>query len=178
MPPPKVPYRYLVPDFTQDDANPCGTTVGQTMSGPMRTSASDHPPPQPLTEQERLLPLANIGHIMASVLPKNAKISKEAKQLTQELTTELICFATSECNDVSLAHGRKSIGFDDLVEGFENVDLGMFIPLMKRRAALFKQNPEDSPPPNQCCPLTQTDSAPGAMLRMNRAAARRAAGRC
>lgn len=138
-----MPYRYLVPDLTQDDADPYGTTVGHTVSGPMRTSASGRPPPQPLTEQERLLPLANIGHMMASVLPKNAKISKEAKQLMQELTTELICFATSECNDVSLAHGHKSIGFDDLVEGFENVDLGMFIPIMKRQAELFKKRQEE-----------------------------------
>ena len=182
MPPPKVPYRYLVPDFTQDDANPCGTTVGQTMSGPMRTSASDHPPPQPLTEQERLLPLANIGHIMASVLPKNAKISKEAKQLMQELTTELICFATSECNDVSLAHGHKSIGVDDLVEGFENVDLGMFIPIMKKQAELFKKRQEEklreqnarkgeAGPSTQRCPSPPKECEVGLAPQVKRAKA-------
>ena len=136
-----MPYRYLVPDGTQDETDPYGTaSVGQNARG---ASASGRPPPRPLTEQERLLPLANIGHMMAGVLPKNAKISKEAKQLMQELTTELICFATSECNDVSLAHGHKSIGVDDLVEGFENVYLGMFIPIMKKQAELFKKRQEE-----------------------------------
>ena len=118
-----MPYRHLVPELAHasepDDADYDASAV-----------ANRNPAPRPLTQQERLLPLANIAHIMADVLPEKAKISKAAKELMQELTTEFICFSTSESSDVSRSHNHKSIGVGDMVEGFQNVDLGMFVPLM------------------------------------------------
>ena len=133
-----MPYRHLVPDLTPE-ADENGSTACAAQRFAARAPSNSRPPPKPLTEQERLLPLANIAHMMASALPKGAKISKEAKHLMQELTTEFICFTTSECNDVSLSHNHKSIGVEDLYEGFENVDLGMFVPLMKKRAELYQK---------------------------------------
>jgi len=133
-----MPYRHLVPDLTPE-ADEDGSTAGAAQTFAATAPSNSRPAPKPLTEQERLLPLANIAHMMASMLPKNAKISKEAKQLMQELTTEFICFVTSECNDVSLSHNRKSICFDDLVEGFENVDLGMFIPIIKMQEEIYQK---------------------------------------
>ena len=136
-----MPYRHLVPDLTPE-ADEDGSTAGAAQTFAATAPSNSRPAPKPLTEQERLLPLANIAHMMASMLPKNAKISKEAKQLMQELTTEFMCFTTSECNDVSLSHNRKSIGFEDLVEGFENVDLGMFIPIMRMQEEIYQKKQE------------------------------------
>ena len=47
-------------------------------------------------EQDRYLPIANIGRIMKSALPKDAKIAKEARETVQECVSEFISFITSE----------------------------------------------------------------------------------
>lgn len=47
-------------------------------------------------EQDRYLPIANIGRIMKIALPKDAKIAKEARETVQECVSEFISFITSE----------------------------------------------------------------------------------
>ena len=49
-----------------------------------------------LREQDRLLPIANVGRIMKNILPANAKIAKDAKETLQECVSEFISFITSE----------------------------------------------------------------------------------
>ena len=46
-------------------------------------------------EQDRFLPIANISRIMKKVLPPNAKIAKDAKEMVQECVSEYISFLTS-----------------------------------------------------------------------------------
>ena len=48
-------------------------------------------------EQDRFLPIANVGRIMKRTLPGNAKIAKDAKETMQEAVSEFISFITSEC---------------------------------------------------------------------------------
>ncbi|KAI6684004.1 hypothetical protein NL676_029917 [Syzygium grande] len=43
-----------------------------------------------IKEQDRLLPIANVGRIMKQILPPNAKVSKEAKETMQECVSEFI----------------------------------------------------------------------------------------
>ena len=50
----------------------------------------------PGKEQDRFLPIANIGRIMKQALPRDAKISKEARETVQECVSEFISFITSE----------------------------------------------------------------------------------
>ena len=88
-------------------------------------------PRSPLREQDRLLPMANIARLMANELPADAKISRDAKALMQEMVSELICFLTSEANDISLAQGLKAIGTDDILATFEKLDLSFFAPVME-----------------------------------------------
>ena len=47
-------------------------------------------------EQERFLPIANIGRIMRRAVPENGKIAKDAKESIQECVSEFISFITSE----------------------------------------------------------------------------------
>lgn len=47
-------------------------------------------------DQDRFLPIANVGRIMKKVLPPNGKISKDAKDMVQECVSEFISFVTSE----------------------------------------------------------------------------------
>ena len=47
-------------------------------------------------EYDRFLPVANIGRIIKNNLPKEVKLSKEAKETFQECVSEFISFITSE----------------------------------------------------------------------------------
>ena len=47
-------------------------------------------------EQDRFLPIANIGRIMRRAVPENGKIAKDAKDCIQECVSEFISFITSE----------------------------------------------------------------------------------
>ena len=52
------------------------------------------------SEQDRFLPIANIGRIMKDALPKDtenhAKIAKDARETVQECVSDFISFITSE----------------------------------------------------------------------------------
>ncbi|XP_047311455.1 F-box/FBD/LRR-repeat protein At1g16930-like [Impatiens glandulifera] len=67
-----------------------------------------------IKEQERLLPIANVGRIMKQILPANAKISKEAKETMQECVSEFISFVTSEASDKCKKERRKTVNGDDI----------------------------------------------------------------
>ncbi|CAL4885114.1 unnamed protein product [Urochloa decumbens] len=84
--------------------------------------------PQPIREQDRLMPIANVIRIMRRVLPPHAKISDDAKETIQECVSEYISFITGEANERCQREQRKTItaedvlwamsrlGFDDYVE--------------------------------------------------------------
>ncbi|KAF9681580.1 hypothetical protein SADUNF_Sadunf05G0016400 [Salix dunnii] len=65
-------------------------------------------------EQDRLLPIANVGRMMKQILPPTAKISKEAKQTMQECATEFISFVTGEASDRCQKENRKTVNGDDI----------------------------------------------------------------
>ncbi|KAL0376468.1 UNVERIFIED_CONTAM: Nuclear transcription factor Y subunit B-5 [Sesamum calycinum] len=68
----------------------------------------------PSNEQDRLLPIANVGRIMKQILPPNAKISKEAKETMQECVSEFIGFVTSEASEKCRKERRKTVNGDDI----------------------------------------------------------------
>jgi nuclear transcription Y subunit beta len=66
-------------------------------------------------EQDRYLPIANIGRIMKRAIPPNAKIAKDARDIVQECVSEFISFITSEASDKCARERRKTINGDDLL---------------------------------------------------------------
>ncbi|GER35259.1 nuclear factor Y [Striga asiatica] len=66
-------------------------------------------------EQERFLPIANVGRIMKKVIPGNGKISKDAKETVQECVSEFISFVTGEASDKCQREKRKTINGDDIL---------------------------------------------------------------
>ncbi|KAK9062271.1 hypothetical protein SSX86_019457 [Deinandra increscens subsp. villosa] len=91
--------------------------AGSPSSGSISDSSSK--------DQERLLPIANVGRIMKKSLPANAKISKEAKETVQECVSEFISFITGEASDKCQREKRKTINGEDLLWamttlGFQN----------------------------------------------------------
>lgn len=67
-----------------------------------------------LKEQDRLLPIANVGRIMKKILPPSGKISKEAKETMQECVSEFISFVTGEATDKCHKEKRKTVNGDDI----------------------------------------------------------------
>ncbi|KAK4586753.1 hypothetical protein RGQ29_023785 [Quercus rubra] len=72
-----------------------------------------------IKEQERLLPIANVGRIMKQSLPPNAKISKEAKETMQECVSEFVSFVTSEASEKCRKERRKTVNGDDVCWALE-----------------------------------------------------------
>ncbi|CAJ1976128.1 unnamed protein product [Sphenostylis stenocarpa] len=91
-------------------------------------------------EQDRALPIANVGRIMKQILPPSAKISKEGKQLMQECVTEFISFVTGEASDKCHKENRKTVNGDDICWalsslGFDNYSEAIARYLHKYRIA-------------------------------------------
>jgi len=98
------------------------------------------------SNQDRLLPIANIGRIMKRVLPNHAKMSREAKSSIQECVTEFIGFITSEASDRLLEDKRKTITGDDIVDsmralGFDSYMEFLSIYLKKYRSSIKQHKP-------------------------------------
>ncbi|XP_021898882.1 nuclear transcription factor Y subunit B-4 [Carica papaya] len=71
-----------------------------------------------MVDEDKLLPIANVGRLMKQVLPPSAKISKEAKQTMQECATEFISFVTAEASDKCHKENRKTVNGDDICWAF------------------------------------------------------------
>ena len=80
-----------------------------------------------LREQDRLLPVANVAHLIASELPTGAKVSRDAKLLCQEIVSEFICFITMEANDVCLHGKQKAITHADIRTALRNLGVHFFL---------------------------------------------------
>lgn len=85
-----------------------------------------------IKEQDRLLPIANVGRIMKQVLPPNAKISKEAKETMQECVSEFISFVTGEASDKCHKEKRKTINGDDICWSLGTLGFDDYAEPMKR----------------------------------------------
>ncbi|KAK1412522.1 hypothetical protein QVD17_33851 [Tagetes erecta] len=85
-----------------------------------------------IKEQDRLLPIANVGRIMKQILPPNAKISKEAKETMQECVSEFISFVTGEASDHCRKEKRKTVNGDDVCWAMMNLGFDDYAEPLKR----------------------------------------------
>ncbi|XP_063701229.1 uncharacterized protein LOC134831432 [Culicoides brevitarsis] len=106
---------------------------------------------QPLREQDRFLPIANITKIMKKAIPDNGKVAKDARECVQECVSEFISFITSEASDRCHQEKRKTINGEDILFamcslGFDNyIDpLKMYLQKYRECTKTEKQNIEAS----------------------------------
>ncbi|XP_071714000.1 nuclear transcription factor Y subunit B-4-like [Rutidosis leptorrhynchoides] len=85
-----------------------------------------------INEQDRLLPIANVGRIMKQILPPNAKISKEAKETMQECVSEFISFVTGEASDHCRKEKRKTVNGDDVCWAMLNLGFDDYAEPLKK----------------------------------------------
>ncbi|AOA64859.1 Transcriptional activator [Komagataella phaffii CBS 7435] len=95
-------------------------------------------------EQDRWLPIANVGKVMRAALPPYGKLSKEAKECMQECVSEFISFITSQAAEKCTLEKRKTLNGEDILLamntlGFENYAATLKIYLAKyRNYEIFK----------------------------------------
>ncbi|KAL5517363.1 hypothetical protein EMCRGX_G002900 [Ephydatia muelleri] len=85
----------------------------------------------PVEEQDRFLPIANIARIMRNALPKNGKVSKDAKECMQECVSEFISFITSEACDKCAQEKRKTVTGDDILYAMATLGFDNYIDPLK-----------------------------------------------
>ncbi|KAL2325522.1 hypothetical protein Fmac_024580 [Flemingia macrophylla] len=90
-------------------------------------------------EQDRALPIANVGRIMKQILPPSAKISKEGKQLMQECVTEFISFVTSEASDKCHKENRKTVNGDDICWALSSLGFDNYAEAIGRYLHKYRQ---------------------------------------
>lgn len=95
---------------------------------------------QPLREQDRFLPIANVAKIMKKAIPESGKIAKDARECVQECVSEFISFITSEASDRCHMEKRKTINGEDILYamttlGFDNYVEPLKMYLQKYREA-------------------------------------------
>lgn len=91
-------------------------------------------------EYDRFLPVANIGRIIKNNLPKEVKLSKEAKETFQECVSEFISFITSEASDKCNLEKRKTINGDDIIFALSNLGFDHYNSILKIYLEKFRES--------------------------------------
>ncbi|PON80325.1 Nuclear transcription factor Y subunit B [Parasponia andersonii] len=96
-----------------------------------------------LDQEQRLLPIANVGRIMKQILPPNAKISKEAKETMQECVSEFVSFVTGEASDKCRKERRKTVNGDDVCWALAALGFDDYAGPMKRYLHRYREQEID-----------------------------------
>ncbi|KAL3523349.1 hypothetical protein ACH5RR_016183 [Cinchona calisaya] len=102
-------------------------------------SGGDQSPQSNVREQDRFLPIANIGRIMKKALPANGKIAKEAKDTVQECVSEFISFVTSEASEKCQKEKRKTVNGDDLLWALATLGFEDYIDPLKGYLTRYRE---------------------------------------
>ncbi|KAK2157597.1 hypothetical protein LSH36_188g05034 [Paralvinella palmiformis] len=92
---------------------------------------SDLPDNEPLREQDRFLPIANVAKIMKKSIPATGKIAKDAKECVQECVSEFISFITSEASDRCHQEKRKTINGEDILFAMSTLGFDNYVEPLK-----------------------------------------------
>lgn len=90
-------------------------------------------------EQDRFLPIANVGRIMKKVIPGNGKISKDAKETVQECVSEFISFVTGEASDKCQREKRKTINGDDIIWAITTLGFEDYVAPLKLYLSKYRE---------------------------------------
>ncbi|CAI0427043.1 unnamed protein product [Linum tenue] len=121
-----------------------GLQPGSPGGGGSHDSGDQSPRSSNVREQDRFLPIANIGRIMKKALPANGKIAKDAKETVQECVSEFISFVTSEASDKCQREKRKTINGDDLLWAMATLGFEDYIEPLKVYLSRYREKQGDT----------------------------------
>ncbi|KAI9114038.1 hypothetical protein QN277_006336 [Acacia crassicarpa] len=131
------------------------------------SSSSNNNDNSGIKEQDRLLPIANVGRIMKQILPQNAKISKEAKETMQECVSEFISFVTSEASDKCRKERRKTVNGDDVCWALATLGFDDYADPLRRYLHRFRELEVDRANTNDPHDRDDLDQIPSTGVRQS-----------
>lgn len=137
-------------------------TMVEELFGPQYDDVDDQPPPQqqrnapppPQPQQSRhpqspepemRMPVAIVVRIMRKILPSNAKISDEAKEVMQECVSEFIHFITGEASSRSETERRKTLIAEDLIWALDKTGFDDYLHPLTRFLQRYRESMGISP---------------------------------
>ncbi|KAL6005297.1 hypothetical protein ACLOJK_005860 [Asimina triloba] len=129
-------------------------------------------------EQDRFLPIANVGRIMKKAIPSSGKVSKDAKETVQECVSEFISFVTGEASDKCQREKRKTINGDDLIWAITTLGFDDYVNPLKlyllryrelegEKMTMPKQHQADQQQKAQQVPSSTSDSPQSSLMYAN-----------
>ncbi|GAB1599614.1 nuclear transcription factor Y subunit beta-like [Argonauta hians] len=95
---------------------------------------------EPLREQDRFLPIANVARIMKKSIPKKGKIAKDAKECVQECVSEFISFITSEASERCQHEKRKTINGEDILFAMSTLGFDNYVDPLKLYLQKYRES--------------------------------------
>jgi len=95
---------------------------------------------EPLREQDRFLPIANVARIMKNAIPKSGKIAKDAKECVQECVSEFVSFITSEASDRCHQEKRKTINGEDILFAMSTLGFDNYVEPLKLYLQKYRES--------------------------------------
>lgn len=95
---------------------------------------------EPLREQDRFLPIANVARIMKKSIPKSGKIAKDAKECVQECVSEFISFITSEASERCHQEKRKTINGEDILFAMSTLGFDSYVEPLKLYLQKYRES--------------------------------------
>ncbi|CAN3499165.1 transcriptional activator Hap3p [Diutina catenulata] len=92
-----------------------------------------------IKEQNRFLPLANVGRVMKAALPPQGKLSKESKECMQECVSEFILFITSQSSDRCMLEKRKTMNGEDILWSMYTLGFEHYAEMLKIYLAKYRE---------------------------------------
>lgn len=102
---------------------------------------------EPLREQDRFLPIANVARIMKRSIPKSGKIAKDAKECVQECVSEFISFITSEASERCHQEKRKTINGEDILFAMSTLGFDSYVEPLKQYLQKYRESMKGDKPP-------------------------------
>jgi nuclear transcription Y subunit beta len=103
---------------------------------PMETAAATELPPVPapelaIREKGWLIPISSLVRVMRRVLPPQAKVSDDAKELIQECVSEFISFVTGEANERCQGDHRTTVTGEDVIWAMERLGFDDYVAALR-----------------------------------------------
>jgi len=95
---------------------------------------------EPLREQDRFLPIANVARIMKKSIPKSGKIAKEAKDCVQECVSEFVSFSRSAASERCKQDKRNTINEEDILVAMATLGFDNYVEPLKVYLQKFRES--------------------------------------
>ncbi|KAJ1441231.1 hypothetical protein SESBI_01366 [Sesbania bispinosa] len=112
-------------------------------------SGNDGVVPHPAMRDKNVVSITSVTKIMRQILPLNAKISDDAKEMVQQSVSKYISFVTRKAMERCQSECRKIMKVEDLLWGLENLGFSYYIEPLTLYLQRYRQIQNDLQKPRE-----------------------------